>query len=105
MNKRIWMTININEDGEKIVMDVMGLIKGVTDSQRLKDAIESIQNKRKYIEINIHESFAVNSTIVGYLRKKIKIDGLSISVRVKDERLYELFDELKLLDIFNVSRL
>ena len=61
------MTININEDGEKIVMDIMGLIKGVTDSQRLKDAIESIQNKRKYIEINIQDSFVYSVSILLHL--------------------------------------
>lgn len=99
------MTISINETGEKTVINIDGLIKGVTDSQRLKDAIESIQNKQKQLEINIHDSFALNSTIIGYLRKKIGIDGLNIAVRVKDERLYELLDELQLIDIFNVSKL
>jgi len=98
------MTISINEAGEKTVINIDGIIKGVTDSQKLKDAIESIQDRSKHIEIKINESFALNSTIIGYLRKKIKIDNLNISILVKDERLYELFDELKLVDIFSVKK-
>jgi len=98
------MTISINEAGEKTVINIDGIIKGVTDSQKLKDAIESIQDRNKHIEMKINESFTLNSTIIGYLRKKIKIDNLNISIFVKDERLYELFDELKLVDIFSVKK-
>lgn len=99
------MEISINEGSGKIVVNIDGVIKGVTDSQRFKDAIESIQAQGKSIEININESFAITSTIIGYLRKKIQVDKLDVSLRVKDERLYELLEELMLAEIFNAKKI
>lgn len=99
------MTVSINEEYNDIIITVTGVIKGLTDSQRLKDAIESVSAKNKPIIINVMDSFAITSTIIGYLRKKIALDKQIISIKAKDERLYELFEELKLLEIFNVSKL
>lgn len=98
------MTVSINEEYENINVTIDGVIKGLTDSQRFKDAIESVSAKNKPIVINIKDSFAITSTIIGYLRKKISLDKQSISIKAHDERLYELFEELRLLEIFNVSR-
>lgn len=99
------MEISINEASSKITIDIDGVIKGVTDSQRFKDAIESIQAQNKPVEININESFAITSTIIGYLRKKIQIDKLQITLNVKDDRLYELLEELMLAEIFNAKKI
>jgi hypothetical protein len=99
------MEISINEGSSKVTVNIDGVIKGVTDSQRFKDAIESVQSHKKSIEININESFAITSTIIGYLRKKIQVDKLDISLNVKDARLYELLDELMLAEIFNAKKI
>lgn len=99
------MTVSINEESNSIIIDISGVIKGVADSQRLKDAIESIGGKGLPIRLIIRDSFAISSTIIGYLRKKIKLDGLNLSIKVGDNRLYELFEDLMLIDVFNVSKL
>lgn len=98
------MTISIKEQGSSIHIDVEGVIKGASDSQSIKDAVDSVSAKEQEIHLNILHSFAITSTIIGYLRKKVSSDGLNLKVKVSDSRLYELLEELNLIEALNVVK-
>lgn len=99
------MTISVKDDANSVNVDVEGLIKSASDAQSFKDAIESVSDKKKEVIINIIDSFAVTSSIIGYLRKKVQVDGLKLQIRVRDQRLYDLLDELNLISYLNVKKI
>lgn len=99
------MTINIKENNSHIDIDISGVIKGTGHSQSIKDAINSVEDKKKIIHLNILDSFAITSTVIGFLRKKVQVDGLKIRLNVTDDRLIELMEELNLTQPLNVHKI
>lgn len=99
------MTISIHEDSTSVQINVEGVIKGTNDSQSIKDAINSVGDRHKEVHLNILDSFAITSTIIGFLRKKVQIDGLKLKINAKDDRLLELMEELSLTHALNVHKM
>ncbi len=97
------MTISVkNEDGKAIV-NIEGLIKSSSDAQAFKDAVESVADKSQEVVVNIMDSFAITSSIIGYLRKKVQVDNLHLKMIVHEARLYDLLEELNLIEHLNVK--
>ena len=44
----------------------------------------------------------MTSTVIGHLMKLVNVDKISVSLVVADDRLYELLEELCLVQLFNV---
>ena len=84
-------------------IEVDGIIKTINDSQMLVNAIKDAANSGS-VSIRINDSFSLPSTVIGELLK-LKDNGVSISMEVKDEILYELLDDLNLISAFNVKRM
>jgi len=84
------------------IIEVDGVIKTITDSQQLVDAIQAAAQNGSVI-IKINDSFSLPSTVIGKLLK-MKDSGVKISLEVKDEILYELLDDLNLIEAFNVRK-
>ena len=84
------------------VVNVKGNIKSLDDVYKLKSVLDSINYSS--ITINLYDSMAITSTLIGYLRKKIN-DGIQIFINVGNELLYELLDDLGLIDIFHVRKI
>ncbi len=85
------------------MVEVDGIIKTINDSQMLVNAIKDAANTGN-VSIKINDSFSLPSTVIGELLK-LKDNGVSISMEVKDEILYELLDDLNLISTFNVKRM
>jgi len=85
------------------IVEVDGIIKTINDSQMLVNAIKDAANSGN-VSIKINDSFSLPSTVIGELLK-LKDNGVSISMEVKDEILYELLDDLNLISAFNVKRM
>ena len=85
------------------MVEVDGIIKTINDSQMLVNAIKDAANSGS-VSIKINDSFSLPSTVIGELLK-LKDNGVSISMEVKDEILYELLDDLNLITTFNVKRM
>lgn len=98
------MTIDVKDSGAVIDVEIKGLIKGNADSQSFKDAIEPLSDKKARINVNIVDSFAITSTIIGYLRKKVHKDKMDLHIIVHHHTLYELLSELNLIDALNVTQ-
>lgn len=98
------MTVNVNQEGEAYNVNIDGVIKSVSDSQSIKDALNSCTDTSKEVNINITNSFSVTSSVIGFFLKKVQADNLNIKINVSDDRLFELFETLNLVDILNVNK-
>jgi hypothetical protein len=94
------MQIESNGENE---LTIIGNIKSIEDSLEIKNAINALQkNGAKNILLRIIDSFSITSTVIGHLMKLVNLDKITISIVVGDHRLYQLLDELSLVQPFNV---
>jgi hypothetical protein len=92
--------IEIKKMGTTI--EVEGVIKSISDSQMLIDAINQVSSSGSLV-LKIKDSFSIPSTVIGHLLKQSDM-GVNISVEVSEEILYELLDDLGLASKFNVRK-
>ena len=85
------------------IVEVDGVIKTINDSQMLVNAIKDASRNGSVV-VKINDSFSLPSTVIGELLK-MKDNGVSITLEVKDEILYELLDDLNLVSAFNVRKI
>ena len=82
---------------------ISGNIKSIEDSAEIKQAINALQQKgAKNLLLRIQDSFSMTSTVIGHLMKLVNLDKMPVSLVVGDRRLYELLEELSLIQPFNV---
>jgi hypothetical protein len=94
--------MDISVSGRTVTMT--GNIKSIGDYQTLKDTLERVVDTQKSIIINIKDSISITSSVIGYLTKLVQKDDIDIQIKVGDENLYELFDEINLIQLFKVTR-
>jgi len=83
---------------------ITGNIKTIGDYQAIKDTLEKLVGGSNNIIIIIKDSISITSSVIGYLTKLVQKDNIDIQIRVGDANLYELFDEINLVQLFRVSR-
>ena len=83
---------------------ITGNIKTIGDYQTIKDTLEKVVATSKNITIIIKDSISITSSVIGYLTKLVQKDNIDLQIRVGDTNLYELFDEINLVQLFKVSR-
>ena len=94
--------MNITNNGGN-ELTVVGNIKTIEDSLEIKKAIEGLlQRGAKNIVMKIQDSFSMTSTVIGHLMKLVNIDKIPVYVQLGDQRLYQLLEDLSLLQTFNV---
>ena len=94
--------MNITNNGGN-ELTVIGNIKTIEDSLEIKKAIEVLlQRGAKNVVMKIQDSFSMTSTVIGHLMKLVNIDKIPVSVQLGDQRLYQLLEDLSLLQTFNV---
>lgn len=98
------MTATVDKTDGGYVVKVDGVIKSVSDSQTIKDALVSCTDTSLPITLLIENSFSVTSSVIGFLLKKIQADKLDITIKVRDDRLFDLFKSLNLIDVLHVSK-
>lgn len=98
------MTISIKEEGQDVLIDISGIIKNASDSQSIKDALDSIVDENIKVTFNIHDSFLVTSVLIGYIRTKIREKRFQVFMNVQNERLYEMLEVYGLLETFHVAK-
>jgi hypothetical protein len=86
------------------IVDITGNIKSLDDYSLIKDSLTKIiSSGEKEIVVNVRDSLSMVSSVIGYLIKIINTDGISVQVNVWDKRLYNLLDQLSLIDLFKVK--
>lgn len=98
------MTISISEEGQDVLIDISGVIKNASDSQSIKDALDSIVDENINVTFNIYDSFILTSALIGYIRIKIHEKRFQVQMNVGNPRLYEMLEMYGLIDIFRVVK-
>jgi hypothetical protein len=101
--KGIVMNIDVKKSGGYCEVVVEGIIKSISDSQAIKDAIGSCSDAID-IQIEIVDSFSITSSVIGFLLKKKQGDGANIQIKVHDSRIFELFESLNLIEVLNIRK-
>ena len=91
------------EDNGGNELTITGNIKSIEDGMEIKTAIKTLHNKgAERILLRIQDSFSMTSTVIGYLMRLVNLDKIPVSLVVGDHRLYQLLEELSLVQPFNV---
>ena len=94
--------MDISVTGNRVT--ITGNIKTVGDYQKIKEVLDGLASKEKSIFIDITDSISITSSVIGYLTKLVQKDNIDLHIKVKNTNLYELFDEINLIRLFNISR-
>jgi len=84
-------------------VEIKGIIKTIEDVEEIKSSLSSINSD--LITLKIVDSFAMPSALIGYLIKLKQLEGKQINLKIGDEGLYELVQDLNLDRDFNLQRL
>jgi len=95
--------IKIENYGNKI--KVKGNIKSIAHYNELKDNIETIIISHKSVEVELIDSMSLTSSVIGYFTKIVNLDNVVLKLSINDERLFELLDDLGLVQVLNVQRM
>ena len=86
------------------IITITGNIKSINDYQAIKAALDTLIGTHKSIIVEIKDSISITSSIIGYFTKLVQKEGIDLSIKVGDESLMELFDDLNLISLFKVRR-
>lgn len=85
--------------------EIEGNIKTVDDYNTIKGAINGLSLKSgDALVLDVRDSISFPSSVIGFLMKLTKKDGIRVSVKLGDERLMELMRDLSLIELFNVKK-
>lgn len=87
------------------IVKINGNIKSVNDYQTIKNTLDSLAARESSITIEILDSISITSSVIGYFTKLVQKDGVDLNIKVGNENLMELFDDLSLVSLFKVKRL
>jgi len=86
------------------VVTITGNIKSVSDYQQIKETLDSLAQTQNSIVLEIKDSISITSSLIGYFTKLVQKDGIDLSIKVGDESLMELLEDLNLISLFKVRK-
>ena len=86
------------------IVTIKGNIESINDFQSIKKCLDELIANDNRVTIDIIDSMSMTSSVIGYLTKIIFKDKVQLSLRIGDQRLYDLLDELNLISQFNVRK-
>lgn len=100
------MDLVTKKSGGNVVIDIIGNIKSISDSQTIKDAITKAfhDNQQTSIDLCIKDSFIITSSVIGFLVKSIKVDKISLHVSVGSQDLYDMLVDMNLVESMNARK-
>ena len=100
------MEITTKTNGQSVDVFISGIIKTISDGQRIKEAVARVfaQDSQQLIHIHIKDSFIITSSVIGFLIKSIKIDKMELSVYVYSNELYTMLEDMNLIESMNVRK-
>ena len=79
-------------------------IKSIDDYVAIREAVTKIVNDgASELQIYIPDSFSMPSSVIGFLIQMINEGKLRLRMRIGDNNLFELLDEMNLIATFNAS--
>lgn len=100
------MKIDIKKSASSTQIIIEGNIKSLSDNNELKKSVENswVDHSSKPIEIHIKDSFIITSSAIGFLIKFIKKDNMKILIYISDSDLYEMLDDMNLIEVLNIKK-
>ena len=95
--------MEVNVVGNKIV--VKGNVKSIRDYEEIRNVIERVISTNKFVVIELVDSISLTSSVIGYLSKLVNVDDVKVELYVRDDGLYDLLDDLGLINLFRVKRI
>jgi len=95
--------MNISSSSNSV--NISGNIKSINDFQAIKTTIDSLKSTHQALTIHIEDSISITSSVIGYFNKIVLKDKIDLKLRIGNEQLIELFDDLNLSTLFNVRKI
>ncbi len=83
---------------------ISGNMKSVMDYKELKTLLDSVTGEHKTVTMDVIDSISITSSIIGYLNKLVLKDKITLNMHVGNSLLFELLDELSLIELFHVTK-
>ena len=83
---------------------ITGNIKSISDFSTIKNLIDGTIVNNKNITINIVDSLSITSSVIGYFNKLILKDKINIDMKVGNDQLLHLLDDLNLRSTFKARK-
>ena len=83
---------------------ISGNMKSVMDYKELKTLLDSVSGEHTTITLDVVDSISITSSIIGYLNKLVLKDKITLNMHVGNALLFELLDELSLIELFHVKK-
>lgn len=94
--------MEISTSGSTVTIN--GNIKSVGDFQSIKSTIDDVTANNSQITLIISDSISITSSVIGYFNKLILKDGIKIDMKIGNDDLISLLDDLNLTSVFNVRK-
>jgi hypothetical protein len=94
--------MEIKKDGNKI--DIYGNVKSISHVEDIKKCIEECIKQGNDITVRFIDSVTLVSSLIGYFHVLIVKENASVKLEVSDAGLYELLEDLNLIDLLNVTK-
>ncbi len=83
---------------------ITGNIKSVSDFQSIKAAIDSLISSTSNVTLDIKNSISITSSVIGYLNKLVLKDSINLNMKIGNEQLMYLLEDLNLISTFQAKR-
>lgn len=95
------MEISVN--GNKIT--ILGSVSKYEDYVGIKHTVdEVISHSDNTLEIEFVDAMTVNSALIGYMIKCVKVQNIDVSISVVNHKLYEMLNLLSLTEVLKVKK-
>jgi len=88
--------------GNRIV--VRGNVKSAEDYEEIKNAVDSIVANNGYVVIDLIDSISLTSAVIMYLSELVEKNQIVIEMYVGDNELYDLLNDLGVINLFKVKK-
>ena len=83
---------------------ITGNIKSVSDFQNIKSSIDSLITTHKNIIIELQDSISITSSVIGYFNKLVLKDKIDLHLRISNDQLMALLDDLNLASVLKARK-
>lgn len=90
---------------ESNIITITGNIKSIANFSEIKIVCDNVTLDHKNIVCNIVDSLSITSSVIGYFNKLVLKDKIRIDMRIGNEQLFHLIDDLNLVSTFNAKRI
>ncbi|WP_321777305.1 hypothetical protein [Sulfurimonas sp.] len=84
---------------------ITGNIKSIANFSEIKSLTDNVSAEHKSIVIKIIDSLSITSSVIGYFNKLVLKDNITIDMRIGNEQLFHLIDDLNLTSTFNAKKI